>query len=156
MKHLIFLISLLSIISCSKDNNEKLNIDTSIDLSVKDSYGVDLLNPNNPNTLDVDAIEIQYVSNGQAITVNNINLDYPKGFFIYKHNNEYRMRLFPNDDKDENYPITYIKWNGNDIDTLNCKIERNKNSQICKAVWFNGSIVWDDYNKERYFVIEKN
>jgi hypothetical protein len=124
-------------------------------MSIKNSTGSDLLNPTNPNSLDEKDFKIIYEINGEEIEFNEPHLDYSRGFSILQHENKYRIRIFPNTDKNTLYPITYIKWNDVDTDTLKCQIERRSNSEVCKKVWLNGEVVWDDYGIERFIEIVK-
>lgn len=114
-----------------------------------------MLNANSLNSLNQNSFKVIYKINGERIEVNDKNLDYPKGFFVYQHENEYRIRVFPNADKNSSYPITYIKWSEIDTDTLKCEMDRNGNSGICKKVWLNNELVWQAYDTERFFVIIK-
>lgn len=91
--------------SCNKDDNEQVIIDTAINISVKDTKGNDLLNANSLNSLNQNSFKVIYKINGEQIEVNDKNLDYPKGFFVYQHENEYRISVFPNTDKNSSYPI---------------------------------------------------
>ncbi len=130
-------------------------IDTVFNISVKDAEENDWLNTNISNSLNQNEFKILYEINGEQIEVNDENLDYPKGFFVYQHENELRIRVFPNTDKSTSYPITYIKWSEMDTDTLKCKIDRNGSSVICKKVWLNNKLVWQSYDTERFFEIIK-
>ncbi|NPA67323.1 MAG: hypothetical protein GXO50_01810 [Chlorobi bacterium] len=157
MKNLIYLLLVMSLIACSKEENtEQFIIDTDIDISLKDDDGNDLLDPNNTDSYDENTIKIIYEVNGEQFEFYDEKLDAPKGFFIYQHENEYRLRLFPNISDIENYPVTYIKWNESDTDTIKCLIERKFNSEICRKVWFNDKVVWESYDTDRYFEIIKN
>lgn len=154
MKYLFFFLSALFFTSCT-DDNEQFIVDTAINISVKDVDEKDLLNPNNSNSLNQNEFKILYEINGEQIEVNDENLDYSKGFFVYKHENEYRIRIFPNTDKNDLYPTTYIEWSKMDTDTIRCEIERKESSTICKKVWFNEELVWQAYDTERFFDIIK-
>ena len=155
MKYLFFILLAMLFTSCNSDDNELVIIDTAINISVKDVDGNDLLNTNNPNSLNQNEFKIFYELDGEQIEVNDENLDYPKGFFVYQHENEFRIRIFPNTDKNALYPITYIKWREMDTDTIKCEIDRNGSSEICKKVWLNNELVWQDYDTERFFEITK-
>ena len=155
MKSVIFTIIMVIISSCNKSDNEQTMIDTSIEMSIKNSNGVDLLNPNTPNYFNENTLSLFYLINGEVIEVNNPNLDYRKGFFIFKHQSEYRIRIFPNTDDKEKNPITYIKFNENPKDTLKCEFVRTNNSLICTKVWFNSELKYDSNVSERYFEIVK-
>lgn len=155
MKYLFFILSIMSFLSCNKDDSEQFIIDTAINISVKDAEGNDLLNSNSLNSLNQNVFKVIYEINGEQIEINDENLDYPKGFFVYQHENEYRIRVFPNTDKNTSYPITYIQWSEIDTDTLKCEIDRNESSEICKKVWLNNELVWQSYDTERFFEIIK-
>jgi hypothetical protein len=79
------------------------------------------------------------------------------GIFLFNHQSEYRIRVFPNDSEKEQYPITYIQWNSDDTDTIKCEYRRLENAVICTKVWFNEKGKWDEStgNAERYFKIVK-
>ncbi len=146
--------------SCTSENVEGyVIIDTSMEIIVKDKDGSDLLNPDNENSLNTNLVKIYYEIGGKKIEVNEPHLDNPKGFSIFCKDNQYRIGIGPNTDRNEEYPLTYIEWNPDDTDTIKCLIERaksrNGNSTICRKVWFNGKVVWDDYGVERSFVIVK-
>ncbi len=155
MKYLFFILTVMIFASCNLDDNEQVIIDTDINISVKDVDGNDLLNTNSPNSLNQNEFKIFYEIDGEQIEINDENLDYSKGFFVYQHESEFRIRIFPNTNKGVSYPITYIKWREMDIDTLKCEIDRNRSSEICKKVWFNDELVWQTYDTERFFEIIK-
>jgi len=157
MKSLFILLPIAFVLfSCHKKNDDKTIIDTSIAISLKDNNGNDLLNPNNPNSYNTNTIKILYEIDGTQIEFYDSKLDYPKGYYIYKHENEYRIVIFPNDNDSQANPITYIKWNDIDTDTIKCKVDRKHNSEICTKVWYNGNLVWNNYDTERFFTITKN
>ena len=96
-----------------------------------------------------------YLVNGLEQEVNNDDLAYPKGFFIYEDEEEFRIRIFPNTNKNIELPVTYIIWNDVDTDTIKCSIERKNNSEICTKVWLNENLAWEAYETERFFEIVK-
>ncbi|MDA3780794.1 MAG: hypothetical protein PF487_11340 [Bacteroidales bacterium] len=155
MKYLFFILSIMFFLSCNKDDSEQFIIDTAINISVKDAEGNDLLNSNSSNSLNQNVFKVIYEINGEQIEINDENLDYPKGFFVYQHENEYRIRVFPNTAKNTSYPITYIQWSEIDTDTLKCEIDSTESSEICKKVWLNNELVWQAYDTERFFEIMK-
>ncbi|PIY09864.1 MAG: hypothetical protein COZ18_07145 [Flexibacter sp. CG_4_10_14_3_um_filter_32_15] len=154
MKYLIVIILCIFLSSCN-DDNEQFIVDTALEISVKDSTGSNLLNPSTPNSLDENNIKIIYEIDGEQIEFNKPNLTFSKGFFIHQVENEHRIAIHLNTDKNAEYPVTYIKWNNIDTDTIKCKIERTSNSEICKKVWFNEKVVWEDFATERHFEIIK-
>lgn len=154
MKYLIIIVICIFLSSCN-DDNAQTNIDVYIDMSIKNSAGSDLLNPTNSNSLDESNIKIIYEIDGEQIEFNEPDLTASRGFFIFQHENKYRIRIFPNTDKNTPFPITYIKWNDVDTDTLKCEIERKSNSETCTKVWLNEEVVWDSYGGERFIEIVK-
>lgn len=155
MKLLFFLIPAFFCLSCDKDEHQKFIVDTDIEFSVKDTMGNDLLNPINQNSFDTDQISILYLKNDEKVRYFDEDMNHPKGFFIYKHENEFRIRIFPNTNKNETNPVTFIKWSDADIDTVECIIKRTISSEICKKVWFNKELVWESYKNERFIEIIK-
>ncbi|WP_146810338.1 hypothetical protein [Empedobacter brevis] len=156
MKHLLFFLTYMIITACqSDDNNEQFIVDTAINIAVKDNDGNDLLNPNNSNALNQNEFQIIYEIDGKQTVVNDKNLNYPNGFFVYPHEKEYRIRIFPNTTKNSSNPITYVKWNKTDTDTIRCEINRSGNTEVCKKVWLNNKLVWEAYDTERFFEIIK-
>lgn len=65
------------------------------------------------------------------------------------------MTVFPNVDKNEEYPKTIIHWTENEQDTIRCSIQREPNREICRQVWFNDELVWESYDNERLLTITK-
>ena len=155
MKYLIYFFMAPLFTSCSTNKSSQFIVDTDINISIKDSEGNDLLNPAYPDSYQKGNIKLFHIINGEQIEIFDANMNYPKGFFIYKHENEYRIRVFPNTDKSEQQLITLIKWNETDTDTIRCNVERTSNSEICRKVWFNNEVVWEAYETERFFEILK-
>lgn len=144
MKNLIFtIITIASLLSCSNNEakeDEHFNLDLSINLLVKNSEGVDLLNPNIPNTYNTNNLSTYYILKGVTKQC-DYTLIAPENGFTTK----YDMRIFP-----YNYAlndvITYIKWNNTDIDTLKTNYEAGKNFVICTKVLYNNKVVYDQDN----------
>jgi len=165
MKNYLLMIFVIFIISCSKQEDQKLdnigvNVDRDINISVKDSAGNDLLDPENPQAIRESEIWLYYLIDGKKEKVYIPNLDHPRNFFIFKdHRNydssEYIIRVFPNDEKSNSYPITYIQWNNADTDTIKCEIERTEYEVRCTKVWYNGELKWKGNDTWRYFEIIK-
>jgi len=140
MKNLIILLSILFLSSCSSDDEKKnaFNYANQFQMTVKNSEGIDLLNPNSPNTLNTNNIKLYYLKNGVSEEVYNPSADFPRNYMIYLHpDGFYRIELTPNDAASEEFPISYIKWNETDTDTIKCKINYSENAIILEKVWFN-------------------
>lgn len=150
MKTLIFLLlTMFMIISCSSNDNptnKGVYIDTGINLIIKNNLGEDLLLPSTPNTLNTDEIELYYLLDGQKEKVFIGNLTYPKNYFIYNYINSKAITIFPDYQSKDEFPVTYVKWNSTDTDTIKCHFNRgNKNDGkyiSCDKVWFNNKLVY--------------
>lgn len=139
MKNL-FLLLLCILVSCEKQQPSKIFIDTDIDIVIENDGGNNLLLAQTPNFIVFDSIKLAYLLDGTQFNVYNHNMDCPRSIcLINDPGYPVRVRIFPNDIIDEEYPITYINWGNGDIDTLRCLFERkNEGSYLsCSKVWFN-------------------
>lgn len=157
MKYLTILILALILSSCSSDDEggDQFVVATALDISVKDAQGNDLLDPDNVNSLNENQIKLLFEINGEQVEFYDANLTYPKGFFLFQHENEYRLKVFPNTSATEANPVTYIIWNEDDIDTIKSEVKRTNNSEEITKVWFNDDLIWEGNESERYFEIIK-
>jgi hypothetical protein len=132
-------------------------MDTDLDILVTDKGGNNLLNPSFPDSFKEDSIKIYYIIKGVKTEVFKPNLDYPRMFYIWNDGDdgEYRMRLFPNDADDDQYPKTLIEWETDNLDTLACHFKRNMNNVICDEIWLNGMLLDDEITGNRMFTIVK-
>jgi hypothetical protein len=147
--------------SCQENTEDPAGelLDVGIEISVKSAEGVDLLNPQSPGHIEENKIRIFKLVNGENVEVYDPNMDSPRGFMIFEHASEFRIRIFGNESSTDEYPITYVKWNESDTDTLKYQIIR-KNDNSCVSiskVWFNSIEVWDQETDkdERHFEIIK-
>jgi hypothetical protein len=79
---IIYLVVTLAFTTCNKNENDMFNLDRAIEISIKDSHGNDLLNPNNENSFQNNDIKLFYVIDNKSVEVYNPNNDYPRNFFI--------------------------------------------------------------------------
>ena len=156
MKTMTILILTMLLYTSCKHEEDMVVISIALELSIIDEDGKDLLNPENPNAIVEGDIKKSYLIDGEIEEVNNPLMDNPRGFRIFKHEHEYRIEFSLNDSESEEYPITYMEWNENDMDTIKCEIEKKSNSTICTKVWFNDELKWESSNQtERFFTIIK-
>lgn len=160
MKTIVTILILAIFTACNKDDKPSeiaVYLDTSIEISLKDVNGIDLLNPNNPDSYKAGNIKIFYLIDGEKQEVYDGNMAYPRNFLIYENANEYRIRIFQNSVISEELPITYVEWNENEIDTLQAEYYRPKpNEPRVQKVWFNGELKWDGQNgEEGFFTVVK-
>lgn len=165
MKNLMFfLISLLFFSACKKKTNNLSKVfDVYIDFSVINSNLDDLLDPENPNAFHRSQIGIYYDSDGEPIYYHNINNNYipdhPNAHYFYKENNDslYTIRIYLNSDKTVSYPITYIKWDETDMDTIKTSYMRSENIIRVDSIWYNNNLIWNfnDMIGRKYFILTK-
>jgi hypothetical protein len=162
MKNLLIILMISTLLACS--NNSQSNdmeeqngyyLNAGIEFSIVDSDNKDLLNPENLNYLDINNIKLFYLINGEKKEIYNPNMDYPRNFLIYQHENEYRIRIFLNHTDTEDKPMTYVQWSEKDIDTIETIYRRTQNSIIQETLWLNGEQIWEIGDIEPYFVLIK-
>lgn len=145
MKKILLLFIAFLLLSCSHDHSgsENTNIDTGVNIFLKNNDGLNLLNT--PDYLS-ENFRVYNVVGGQAIEVNEPHLDYPRNFFVNTETSPASLTLFLNSDPHEEFPVTYIKWNENQTDTLKAAYSRGSGNEdyiICNKIWLNNNLVWD-------------
>ena len=158
MKKIVLIVAVIALFGCNKSNeiNDQFNLDNGIEFSVFNSIDEDLLDTSMPNHYEVNGIKLFYKVNGKTNEVYNSEMDNPRNYKIYKHENEYRIRVFMNNTETSEKPVTYIQWNNNDTDTIEVSYERTGNAILKRKVWLNGKQIWDRaLNKEEYYQLIK-
>ena len=157
IRKLIFILISISLFSCEK--TPSILLDINFEFSVYNSQNEDLLNPTITNHYDSTEIKLFYLeSDGEIIEVFEPNLDYPRHFRIYKHENEYRISVSLNFSCIPDNSLTYIQWNKDDKDTIEAQFERSSGSVLMRKVWFNESEIWEWITNENayYRIIKEN
>ncbi len=151
MRPLMYLLIPLLIFSCNSSEEDCFVISASINMLVKSQDGKNLLDPKNPNAFDKNDIKLFYLEKGEKVRPPESSL------LFYDQSQEYEIRIFPNIDKEEKFPITLIQWTKSDTDTIKCKIERADCSVTVTKVWFNEKeVVFEKTDKiSRFFEIVK-
>lgn len=177
---ILFVVLIVCIIAtgCDKNGNDMMVVDTAVSISYLDSNGQDLLDPETPNSYNIDKFKIYHYRNGEKILFYRWHLDYPYGFYIHKGTivdslplqhwpagcpieNYYLSITATNEnvearDSSEFESITLIELNANETDTINRTIRKVHNSLWCRKVLYNGILVWSwEDNTTRVFTIEK-
>lgn len=126
----------MQLTSCDngKENPSEFVLDNDLNFYLKDNTGSNLLNT--ANYLE-ENFRVYNLINGEVIEVFNPMMDYPRNFFIKDESNPISMRLFLNNSDTEEFPVTYIKWNGTDTDTIKASYVRSENSVVLDQVWIN-------------------
>jgi hypothetical protein len=159
LNKILLVVGFLLLISCAKHPDSADIFDTSIDLRLENISGEDLLNPDTDNSYNQNDIQLFNLMDGVEEYHFCGNCDHQQGYFFFKRDNNFVMRISPNFEiqKDGSDPITYIQWNETDRDTIQCHINRNDDGSyiFCIKVWYNNILVYDN-DGERYFTIIKD
>ncbi|MDA8596302.1 hypothetical protein N9L20_07460 [Flavobacteriaceae bacterium] len=117
-----YIIIILLLTSCSE---EDMNIgffnSTLVELEVFNQEGVDLLNTNNPDSLDLSEIKISYEIDGQEQIVYNHDMLFERGYDLRQRlDGTYYIAIELNTNFNESTPrsTTFIYWNELDKDTF--------------------------------------
>lgn len=168
VKNFFIFTLIIFLFSCEKDGgHEAVSVDTDIWLIVKDSIGNDLLNPSNPNAINIDNIKIIHEVNGEQVVYYDELMDYPKGIKVLERDGLYYLSFFVNTDVNSKQPVTYVQWNDSDIDKFSCEILRTESeygnssdwvggsSTYINKVWLNDKLVWTTSQGERVIELIK-
>ncbi len=149
MRILLVISFFLTFFACIKTGAGTV-IDNNVSISVLDSEGNDLLDPENPDHLDLAQIKVYYELNGVKTEINRSNLDAPKMFILiepsaYMDLNYYSIGLFMNiEDKSSDITVTYLEWNPNRTDVFKSKLNRPKRSNasvFLSKAWLNDELI---------------
>lgn len=140
LKLSLFAIIAMFLFSCEKGGEQvAVAKDVDILLVVRDSEGNDLLNPNNPNAINLDSIKIIYEVNGEQVIYYDELMDSPNGFNILEIEGVNYFGFLVNTDINSK-PVTYVQWSENDIDKFSYKIVRNQ--AVIEEGWIGGSSIY--------------
>ncbi len=149
MRNILFVILILGLFSCNRDEEECCkNIEADLQISIVNNEGVDLLNPLN-GEINIDNFKLYYKNqSGDLILFNNINLDNPKGFELVNPENNgnqrYSINLFLNTEHlVDNTSFTFISWNDNKNYEIKTVFFEGNNSLIAEKVFINNELVID-------------
>lgn len=130
------------ITSCNKSSDDAEYIDRALDIYVQNSDGENLLG----NVYKEESIKLYFLNNGKVEEVYDGNMADPRNFQFIDIYGEPAIRVFVNFN-DENFPITYLEWNEEDVDTIRCHYYRSEgNSTIyVDSVWYNEVKMFPDH-----------
>lgn len=140
MKHWRLLLVGLVLSSCEKDDCGCAPIERSLEISVTDANGNTLLDQEN-----FEEIETFYPG------VDGLHLLPDQPVFIDRPNTP-TVRIFLHANQDAEFPVTYVKWNEMDTDTIKASF-RNANRSIDK-VRLNG-VLLEHPNSQGFSVVLK-
>ena len=124
--------------SCSKDNDDyELNegaIVSNMPLSVKDTNGNDLLNPNNPLHFSEENISLEHLTYNGKETSSNIKI------IKQPHNELYLLILESNLKVVNSKSKTIVHWDSKLSDTI--EVEFSKNLSKVQKISVNSAPIW--------------
>lgn len=146
-----FVVVAVVLAGCAGNNVKKVVIDNTIEFRLVDSLGNDLLNPENPNSIDKTKIKLFYLINNELQEVFDPTKNYTRNFFIYQHEDGYRIRVFLNSSEKEELPETYIQWTESDTDTIKAKFRRTTSLVAVQKIWLNEKEIGFFNNKSKFY-----
>lgn len=146
---IVYSILLCAVLSCKKNNQkEKFDYDTDICLSIVSPSGIDLLNPNSPNHIVKEDIEMYYDSDGKRETYasrcGGYLPDNPDGFTLGTSptlGGKYYLNIYSNDYVSD-HSITVLTIKGSEDIKLVTEVVQTDGSIKIRKVWHNGILVW--------------
>ncbi len=167
MKNLFLILTIAIVLfSCTKEP-EPMGIpgpDLFLEISIFSPTGVDLLNPDNPESFDYNSIGYYYIENGQEYsmydqsTLEDGTPKYhnPKGFIVYERKGSYIVS--PQSHRTSTGYAEYLfKWDSENSDTVKCEYKVDNSITRISKVWHNQTVVWDETTYKgtdgRYFKI---
>jgi len=153
MKNIFLIPALIMIISCSdsKENNnlsQSTVIGRTIDIELKSNEGSNLLGTTEYPISDIAAI---YLVNGKIVQSNSPH-DYPNNVLFF--NNNEVVKIYLNDSVTEEFPITYIKWNKTDTDTIKAQYKRTNNSITLDKLWILENNTWKELTSKPIIIFK--
>ena len=144
MKNLILIMIIAFLINSCEEKECCVNIDVGISISVVDSIGNDLLNPENPNSFSFEGIRIYDLVDGEKDLFYNGHLDSPRNIALLdpRLDDKYRLGLIFNLTTGE-YNTRFIQWDDNIEDEFKVQFYRNNGNTTILKVWLNQELVWD-------------
>lgn len=141
---LLAILLFLTWLSCTNESPKADVVSTAIDIFVEDNLGQNLLSDNAKNKIDVDKIRLFYKKGDDLSLAFDSKLDCPYHVCEMHDGEKHFLRIFPNSIDSETYPMTYIQWDENNMDTIKCHFIRNNQSIVCDKVWWNESLLFPD------------
>jgi hypothetical protein len=155
MKYLFYLIVLLSLSSCSK-NEQVINsppVRASLDIVYLNKQGQNLLDESTPDQYSPDKMKLYFIERGIKTQVNNQMSDRPSGISFIKEL-PIRISVLANvgyaDDviSESSYEkigqsTALLQIDDNLIDTIKTEWESGRSGHMIMKAWHNGKLVYD-------------
>ncbi len=151
MKNSIIILITAIVMGCSSADKpiSGVNIDAGIRLQIIDKDKNDLLNPNNPNALNLNNLHLYNVIDGKEVEVYNPLATAAKGFSLLIPEGKYTnyMLSIPVNIEDKSTITTILlKWSKDSVDTIKTYIARGDNYVIATKYWYNDILIYDTEN----------
>ena len=65
------------------------------------------------------------------------------------------MNVFLNPDESIDYPITYIEWDNDDMDTVKCHYDIGDCHMVLNKVWYNDVDITEKVTGGKYYTVIK-
>ncbi len=155
MKKTIFpcMVILALLLGCKKtEPTDGVFIHTSIEFSVVDADGNDLLDPRTEHSINPADIRIYYLKEGKLEEVYDSRLDDPRNFSIRAPgqyagpDTGYRMRVIVNSPESiTGSSETHIQWGELGRDIIHAEFRGSPSFSVLMVnkVWLNGDAIWD-------------
>lgn len=135
--------------SCDDTTAFGFLISNDIFITVLNSEGEDILDPNHPSAIDLTQIRVYYELDGVKTEINGGTQTYrlvdPSEF-----SNHYRILLFLNTaennsemEDDSEVTTTYIEWNPDRTDVIKSQIRRRDFGILNDKIWLNDELICD-------------
>ncbi len=141
--NLVLIFSITAMISsCSKSSDDAEYIGSAIDIYIQNLDGENLLG----DVYKEENIKLYYLNNGITEEVYDPNMASPRNFKFIEIDGNMAIRVFANLN-DENFPITYVEWNEQDMDTIRCHYYRSEDNSTVyiDSVWYNEVKMFPDH-----------
>ena len=149
MKKVLFIAMIIMVmvagIGCdsSLEQNDA-NISASFELSLKDIRGNDLLDNNQPNSIDIEEIKVFYELEGIKKEMREDHFHLRKYYTVYRTlSGDHNIRIFLNHSEKEDTPTTYVQWSEEDTDKLEGQFRYHSGNVILNKMWINNKLVWE-------------
>ncbi len=154
--YLLF-IGIVFLVSCSKDKEPQPGLDyesastvigKSINIELRSAEGINLIGS---DEFPLSEISATYLINGKIVQSNSPH-DYPNNVLFF--NNNEVVKVYLNDSVTEEFPITYIKWNKTDNDTIKAQYKRTNNSITLDKLWILENNTWKELTSKPIIIIK--
>ena len=151
MNNFIYLLVLMGISvfsSCKNETECCTNRDLHMDFSIMSNEGVDLLDQNENDAIEIENIKLDYFDS----QMNKISNDLVSNFYHLQEETIFFVRIYAAEIANQ---TIIVRWGDVDLDTLKCELEISDNSSIIERIVLNNEELWRRGMGERHFELIK-